>query len=155
MEPICYLLFVSQSLSSAKEEAQRALEENAILCSAAGHSITGSLIYRRGYLMHYLEGNEQDVLDLYRQLRTLNRHCNVRVLGQGALHKRLYSSWSIHWVTNDDSGPSSESLIDLFETVLSAKSICQNELEAILRRFGKNATKMLLNPPSTNSEARL
>jgi hypothetical protein len=121
-----------------QEEALLALREKAMLNSRRP-GITGVLIYRKGFFMQYIEGKESAVLDLYRQLRGTELHFNVRVLSHGPLQNRLFDNWSIRWVLDNEPGPSSESLIDLFETVLSSKSISTNEISAVLRRFWKNS----------------
>jgi hypothetical protein len=138
MDPLTFLLYVSQSTDSLENETQRALREKALL-NAGRTGVTGILFYRRGFFMQYLEGPEQVVLDLFRELRGTNRHHNVRVLSRGPLESRLFTDWTVRWVNDEETGPSSESLIDLFETVLSSKTVSPNEISAILKRFGKNS----------------
>ena len=153
MEPICFLLYVSQVASSAEESALLALREKAQL-SGANPEITGLLLYRRGFFMQYLEGPNETIIKLFRRLRATNSHSNVRVMGQGSFSKRLFADWSIWWVANQSSSPSSEALIDLLETVLSSKTISSDEIAAVLRRFGRDATPMVASILPKNSMKR-
>ncbi len=138
MSEISFLLYVSQATNTLNEEAQAVLREKALLNTNL-HSITGILVFRKGYFMQYIEGRESEVLELFRQLRATGRHFNVRVLSRGTIKQRLFRDWSVRWVIGNEPGPSSESLIDVFETVLSSKVITSNEISAVLRRFSKNS----------------
>ena len=139
MTELSFLLYVSQATDSLSEEAQTALREKTLLYGQR-ENVTGVLVYRKGFFMQYLEGHEEELLDLFQKLRGNPRHFNVRVLSRGTLDKRLFNDWSVRWVNQDNSGPSSQSLIDLFETVLSPRgSTSTNEISAVLRRFWKNS----------------
>lgn len=138
MSEICFLLYVSQATDSVNEDAIEVLREKALLNTNL-NGITGILVYRKGFFMQYIEGTENQVIDLFRQLRGTGRHFNVRVLSRGVLAKRLFDNWSVRWVMGEEPGPSSESLIDVFETVLASKVITTNEISAVLRRFAKNS----------------
>lgn len=142
MTELNFLLYVSQATDSLSDEAQAGLREKAMLYSQK-ENVTGVLVYRKGFFMQYIEGQETELLDLFQKLRGTPRHFNVRVLSRGVLDQRLFNNWSVRWVSQDDSGPSSQSLIDLFETVLSPRGgPGSNEISAILRRFWKNSEVM-------------
>jgi len=138
MEHFSFLLYVSQATDALDQSAQIALQEKALL-NAHIEGITGVLVYRTGFFMQYIEGHEQAVHDLFRKLRGNDRHFNVRILSQGVIDSRLFLDWTIRWVNDKNPRPSSQSLIDLFETVLSSRQTSLNEVDAVLKRFWKNS----------------
>jgi hypothetical protein len=110
-----------------------------VLVHPIPEDVTGVLVYRHGYFMQYLEGHELSVSDLFRKIRGNINHYNVRVLSQGSLPHRRFSDWTIKVVSLNGPSPSSESLIELFETVLLTKSSSESEIDAILRKFCKDS----------------
>lgn len=142
MELVRFLLYVSQVMGSVDEEAKDVLREKALI-NSSHQNVTGLLVYRKGFFMQYLEGPDGVVKNLFRQLRCTRCHHNVRLLTGGHFKERLFNNWTVRWVTTDEAIPSSESLIDLFETVLTSKAASIDELNAILRRFGKNSQQVM------------
>ncbi len=144
MENLTFLLYASQALNTLEESARLALEKKSQLYTDL-KEITGVLVYRQGFFMQYLEGHETSVLDLFRKLRGNEHHYNVRVLSRGLIDKRLFPNWTMRIVKDQRSVPSSQSLIDLFETVLSQKSQSSNEINLVLNRFWKDSEILHLN----------
>ena len=144
MDPYSFILYVSQATDALDQSAQIALREKAIL-NAHIKDITGVLVYRKGFFMQYIEGQEQAVHELFSKLRGNDRHFNVRILSQGAVEARLFFDWTIRRVLGENPRPSSQSLIDLFETVLSSKQTSVNEVNAVLKRFWKNSEVLEIN----------
>ncbi len=138
MGSVVFLLYVSQVPQSNEDGDQEALRRKVLEYSMPS-DVTGILIYRHGYFLQYLEGWESSVVDLFSQIRGCLNHFNVRVLSRGALSRRRFSDWSVQAVSDHGSTPSSESLIDLFETVLMSKSNSDGEIDAILKRFCRGA----------------
>lgn len=144
MEPLSFLLYASQAIDSLEERARLALENKAKLHINLG-GITGVLVYRQGFFMQYLEGHESHVLEFFRKLRGNENHFNVRVLSRGNIQNRLFPNWSIRIVPDSNRTPSSQSLIDLFETILTPKSMPPNEINLILNKFWKDSEILHLN----------
>ncbi|MEY4616303.1 MAG: hypothetical protein RJB66_1263 [Pseudomonadota bacterium] len=144
MNPVSFLLYVSQATTLLDEETHLACLEKAVLRSVHA-GVTGQLLFRHGFFMQYLEGTEATVHDLFRHIRGTYRHFNVRILSEGTVDERLFTDWSAHWVREPSQTVSSQGLIDLFETVLTTKNPTKNELNAILRRFGQDSIPMPLN----------
>lgn len=133
-----FLLYVSQATTPLEKETHLALREKAVL-QASQEGITGLLLFRQGFFLQYLEGTGPTLHELFRQIRGTYRHFNVRILSEGSLQERLFSDWSARWVKTSPHSVSSQALIELFETVLETKNPSKNEIDAILRRFGKGS----------------
>lgn len=144
MSKLTFLLYASQALNSLEENARLSLEKKSALYSDI-KDITGVLVYRQGFFMQYLEGQESSVLDIFRKLRGHEHHFNVKVLSRGLIDRRLFSNWTMRVVKNHQATPSSQSLIDLFETVLSQNTQTSNEINLVLNRFWKDSEILHLN----------
>lgn len=138
MEQSFFLLYVSQAKDSLDRELQKNLADESISV-AQSKGTTGVLIYRNGFFMQYIEGNELNVFEVFRWLRGASYHFNVRVLSQGHLENRIFKDLTFRLVAGQEAIPSSSSLIDLLETVLSSRSVTSGELQAVLRRFWRNS----------------
>jgi len=145
MDSVSFLLYVSQAPKSSSTEEDAEVLRRKIRDTRPPHEVTGILIYRRGYFMQYLEGHNTDVSELFWKLRGNVNHYNVRVLSQGVAKERRFSDWSIKHVSTNHITPSSESLIDLFETVLMSKAEVEWEIDAIIKRFCKDSVLLVIN----------
>ncbi len=59
--------------------------------------ISGRLAYRDGYFLQFLEGEENEVKNLYFTIEDDNRHNNVKLLHDGPSDGRIFSDWgSVH-----------------------------------------------------------
>lgn len=139
MSIIEYLLYVSQILEKEDPQSLRGTLLQKSFIHSNMKETTGVLYYRNGFFLHYIEGPTNSFQNLAREFRTSGAHYNFRILSHGKIESRLFKDWSIQWVAEEKQGPSSESLIDLFETALPPNSASPNELGAVLRRFGKYA----------------
>ena len=57
--------------------------------------ITGLLLYCDGQFIQVLEGNEDDVIDLYQKISRDPRHTGVTLLNQGPIATRSMATWSM------------------------------------------------------------
>lgn len=145
MDSVNFLLYVSQAPKSSSDEEDTEILRRKVKDNRPPREVTGILIYRRGYFMQYLEGHNTSVSELFWRLRGNDNHYNVRVLSQGVTRGRRFSDWSIKHVSVDHVTPSSESLIDLFETVLMSKAEVEWEIDAIIKRFCKDSVLLVIN----------
>lgn len=58
-------------------------------------NITGMLLYRDGYFIQALEGNDKDVTALYNKIAQDDRHKKVLLVGKDEIGQRSYSDWSM------------------------------------------------------------
>lgn len=61
-------------------------------------NITGMLIYGDGTFIQVLEGEEQDVEEVYNKLSADNRHKNLIVLAEGEINKRNFPDWTMGFI---------------------------------------------------------
>jgi hypothetical protein len=70
-----------------------------ILTTARSHNsannITGMLLYRNGYFIQALEGEEQVVRALYDKISKDSRHRNVLTVQQEEIQERSFGEWSM------------------------------------------------------------
>lgn len=58
-------------------------------------SITGLLLYCHGTFMQYLEGGEDELLEVYELIKKDRRHHGLIQLAQTAIHSREFADWSM------------------------------------------------------------
>lgn len=72
---------------------------NAILQTSrkhnSAHSISGCLIFYKGYFVQLLEGNEQKVKALFDNIESDKRHKNVDLLSQEQAGQNVFDSWDM------------------------------------------------------------
>lgn len=61
--------------------------------------ITGMLIYGDGTFIQVLEGNPEDVDNVYDKITQDKRHKNLIVLATGSLNKRNFPDWTMGFTT--------------------------------------------------------
>lgn len=59
------------------------------------HGITGMLLYRGGNFIQVIEGENQEVLQLYENIKADPRHKNVTLLTQDPITTRQFPDWSM------------------------------------------------------------
>lgn len=57
------------------------------------HGITGMLLYRGGNIIQAIEGEEQEVLQLYENIISDRRHKDVILLSKDPIKTRQFSDW--------------------------------------------------------------
>jgi hypothetical protein len=88
---LAYVSSESRKMTAQDIEAilEKAREKNAKL------NITGMLLYRNGYFIQALEGEEEDVVNLYNTIAKDERHSNVLMVGREDISERSFSDWSM------------------------------------------------------------
>lgn len=59
------------------------------------HGITGSLLYYDNQFIQIIEGEKQEVKDLYCKIQNDIRHKNVVLLGENEKKNRFFDTWSM------------------------------------------------------------
>lgn len=95
------LVYVSVSDHPMTDEELRALleesrENNAKL------NVTGMLLYRDGFFIQALEGEEQAVRELYDAIRDDGRHRNIVTVYEEPITERAFSDWSMGFNKMED-----------------------------------------------------
>lgn len=118
-------------LSFAKNKTIDEQELKVILESARRNNqeknITGLLLYRNGFFIQALEGEEADVDSIYNIIKEDSRHTNLLVLYKNKIAERSFADWSMGFEILDD-----QKLADLpgysnfMEQPLTYKSLSEN-----------------------------
>lgn len=88
------LVYASDAVGSTDDTALNALLEQARVRNKS-LGITGILLYRDGRFVQYLEGAEADVRAVYADIAADTRHTNLRILLEGPVAARRFSSWTM------------------------------------------------------------
>ncbi|MDA3950781.1 MAG: BLUF domain-containing protein [Spirochaeta sp.] len=90
--------------SKATEEMRASDVGDILLTSRMNNQkrgITGALLYRNGFFLQVLEGQDDVVDDLVRRIRKDGRHTAFTVLYSGETSKLVFPSWSMARVPED------------------------------------------------------
>ena len=64
--------------------------------------VTGMLLYREGFFIQALEGEEEKVMAIYDKIKRDNRHKNLLILHKEPIKKRSFEEWSMGFNKIDD-----------------------------------------------------
>ena len=64
--------------------------------------ITGCLIYHNNFFVQILEGNKNDVLEVFEKIKTDKRHHSVTMLWESTVDKRYFSEWNMAYYRPED-----------------------------------------------------
>ena len=97
---LVYVSFASQDMSEdeLREILKKARENNQKL------DVTGMLLYRNGFFIQALEGEEEVVTALYEKIKLDPRHRSILQIHKYPIRKRSFEDWSMgfHYVENQD-----------------------------------------------------
>lgn len=98
---LCSLIYVSQAVHPMAEEDLK------ILLKFARHKnerlgITGMLLYRDGFFMQALEGQQETVDALFERIRQDNRHRDVLRIYRDPIKARSFPDWTMGFNKVDD-----------------------------------------------------
>lgn len=68
----------------------------------APRNITGMLLYRNGFFIQALEGEEEVVMPLYDKIQRDPRHDRVMTVYKGKITERTFKDWSMGFYNLDD-----------------------------------------------------
>lgn len=88
-------------------------------------NITGCLLYHKNVFLQLLEGDRQDINELYETLQTDNRHSNVTQIIKENIENRMFSDWSMafhRFEENDANIEKFKNSIDFFSKNIPQKT---------------------------------
>ena len=102
MPPLFEILYKSESVSTSVITVEL---ENILRISRLKNSkrnITGMLMYFRGEFIQILEGDQDQVLNVFSTaIKKDPRHSNVRLIAEGPIVHRSFSDWSMGFVGDE------------------------------------------------------
>jgi hypothetical protein len=104
--------------------------------------ITGMLLYRTGYFIQALEGEEDRVKALYQKIARDPRHRNVLMIYNGSITERSFTNWSMGFKNLDEVDPSKlEGYTDFLQSPASPEMIGDgSRAKAFLELFKEEST---------------
>ncbi len=96
------LMYSSQSTSDPTMDALKLLLERARRQNAA-RGITGALFSVDGVFVQILEGERDVVTQLVAHIREDPRHRRLTVIAEQPITQRVFTSWSMAWISPDAS----------------------------------------------------
>ncbi len=82
------------------------------------HNITGILIYHDNRYLQYLEGDEKDVVEVFKMIKKDPRHHSIEPKVMGYTDNRVFSDWSMgSWMVGSDGPGELQILKDLGEYI--------------------------------------
>ncbi len=59
------------------------------------HNITGCLLFYNNQFLQIIEGNKEDITDLYNNIKKDKRHSSILLLSTGEKEERSFPNWSM------------------------------------------------------------
>ena len=111
MPKLIHLLYISRSVGQPDQ-----VELDEILVQArnrnARQKITGMLLYKSGTFIQVLEGNDEDVHEIFSDIEKDSRHTNVIKLLDEVVAHRNFPDWTMGFKRLDDEKP--DGWVDIF-----------------------------------------
>lgn len=101
--------------------------------------LTGLLIFRDGYFLQLLEGQESGVREILSRIRDDDRNYSVKVLIETQSDQRLFEDWSMAFHDGDITTNSTEHLEKLFTAIRDGGEDKHALILPILREFRASA----------------
>ena len=126
MENLYHLAYISKNaIQGTKDEVSAQIED--ILRSAhrnnPARGISGALLYSGGYFCQVIEGQEDQVEELFEIIQMDPRHAEVRVLQFVEIEQRGFGQWSMALAGVEDQGSLKvEGMLDSKDQIEMAQS---------------------------------
>lgn len=65
-------------------------------------NITGCLVFYNDFFIQILEGNKENVLEIYHKICTDDRHHSIDLMWQNTSEKRFFDNWNMGFFTPED-----------------------------------------------------
>lgn len=84
-------------------------------------NVNSVLFLKQGNFLHYMEGSERTITQLFDKIKADKRHKNIHVIAQGQAPNALFGHWKMHCINLDsvsdmDDVDDISPLLDYFET---------------------------------------
>ncbi|MCK0162027.1 BLUF domain-containing protein [Allomuricauda sp. F6463D] len=119
--------------------------ETAIKVNSA-KDITGCLIYHNNHFVQILEGNKNDVLEVFEKIQADDRHHTVTVLWENSIDKRYFPKWNMAYHQ-----PNHDNIIQFVNNLLLLSELSDRSTSSLLS-FWATVRKILNDDKITNYE---
>lgn len=101
-------------------------------------NISGCLIYHNGFFVQILEGNKEDVVQLFEKIVKDRRHHNVKILSENFVEKAFFSEWNMAYYE-----PNDQSIRQFVYNMISIAELSDKSTQS-LQTFWAEVRKVLL-----------
>lgn len=98
-------------------------------------NVTGMLVYHNGSFLQILEGEEEDVLELYDRIEKDPRHDNVRMLLRSEIEERSFGEWQMGFCDVSGNSRRNAGFIDFFRRGFRLSAADGDRAKSALMRF--------------------
>lgn len=138
MDNIFHLVYISEAVADISYTDIRDILE-----AGRKHNlqddVTGLLIFRDGYFVQLLEGNEANVRKVLNRILLDDRNYSLRILTESTSEQRLFDKNPLAFYDGDISSNSTEDLSSLFEACMASDMMQANEVMPLLWKFRETA----------------
>ncbi len=96
MNKLSHIIYVSSTKNVLSEKALSNLLES-FKSNNLKHGITGMLLYHDGNIMQLIEGPQDKIDQLYRNITADERHCGIITLIKEEISTREFGDWSMSY----------------------------------------------------------
>jgi hypothetical protein len=97
-EPLSYLVYTSTAKAPFNDDQLLELLRESRDRNSQ-RDVTGALIYKNGIFVQMLEGPTSDIEELREKIYRDPRHVGVMTLIRGAAELRIFSEWTMHFIS--------------------------------------------------------
>jgi hypothetical protein len=102
------------------------------------YGISGLLLYRHGFFIQLLEGNEDQVYKIYNKIKTDSRHQDAFILAEFHSETRLFQNWSMGSIIDKfENERIIKKLESLLKTPIGFKDNMKNQVIEIFQHVNK------------------
>lgn len=103
MNKLLQLIYISRSNLPDIDRKDIIAPQIAQILSKSRHNnrakgIVGALYYGNGYFYQCLEGNEQDLLELFERLKEDVRHTDLRIISSKTIARTSFGQWEMKYI---------------------------------------------------------
>jgi len=89
-----YLIYASKSRGIIDEDQLEHILVHSTIFNKI-NAITGMLIYSDNHFLQLIEGNKEDVLNLWNAIQNDTRHTDIHKINEGVIEKRYFPDWTM------------------------------------------------------------
>ncbi|UYL09029.1 BLUF domain-containing protein [Bdellovibrio sp. SKB1291214] len=134
MDKVFHLVYFSYASDSLSYSDIRDIL-NSSRKNNARDNITGVLIFREGFFIQVLEGNEEKVRDLVNVIRRDNRNHTLKVLIEDNSEARQFAEWSMAFLDGDISSNATKDLLEFFEACIDSSTDHKSLIMPLVRQL--------------------
>ena len=106
------------------------------------HKITGCIVYSGNKFIQLIQGQKQEITDLYKDIKADNRHFSVITLLEKSSREKIWSDWSMAMLNFTGSSKQVMSSRILLESYFETANKAQKKSE-VFKAFRSNVLNLL------------